>query len=352
MPAAKLGDPNARAKCGQCQQVFFLNANLISNGTPIQQPAPQSQARSTTRQQALPSQTQEDLSIPAIPRRAKRAKPVATEGMIHDEMDGTNTQTPQTTSTVAFSDDELDSFLNENINFVPRLSKSTKDEMADNEDEAWLKDLLNDKKPVVTNAQTTTSTTTSPIINEVDLNAVIPVAVPKPKKPISIKQIESNTPTTQQLAEKKSLGSQLAWVVGCVLLVALLGVQYALFNAKEIAKNPESAGLAHTLCGIIPCRIPSAELSSLNINATLQNQKDVIITINNTSNTEQLYPYLLVQLKDKNNAVVADFVADTKDYLSESQTTLLAGQHKRIMLSVNTNTNASSVTVKPFYQQP
>lgn len=336
MPVAKMGDPNARAKCGRCQQVFFLNANII---TPT----------NTAQTSSQPQQPQDDLPTSDVPRHAKRTKPIPTEGMIHDEMDGAS-NAPTDASSVVFSDDELDHFLNEAISVAPKITKSTKDEMADNEDEAWIKNLLDDSKPA--NTSQTVNTATSPVINNVDLSAVIPVAAPKAKKPISIKQVTSDTPTAQQIASKKPLGVQLFWLLGCVILVILLGVQYVLFNVNKIARNSETSGLAHLLCDMTPCHIPSADLNSLHIESILQNQKDVIIYISNTSDTEQLFPYLLVQLKDDNGAVVADFVADTKDYLSESQTTILANQKKRIMLSANTTVNAESATVKPFYHQP
>ncbi|OPH35758.1 DUF3426 domain-containing protein [Moraxella lacunata] len=339
MPTAKLGDPNARAKCGKCQQVFFLNANLVSSS-----PAAQAQRQATPDPQ--PAQTAQTVARPT-PKRTKRVKPAPTEGMIHDEMDGVEENKPKAVSGVSFSDDELDSFLKDNISFAPTVAKSTKDEMADSEGgESWADDLLKDTKPVSTAQTTNTNSTT----NNVDLDAIIPVATPKPKKPTSIKEIQPNKPTAQQLASKKSLGSQLLWLVGCLLLVGLLAVQYALFNVDKLAKNPETASLAHTVCGVVPCNIPSADLNGLEVTSSLENQKDVIIDITNKTSSEQLFPYLLVQFKDGNGVVVADFVADTKDYLGESQTTLLANQHKRVMLSANSAPKASSVTVTPFYQ--
>ncbi|WP_264676274.1 DUF3426 domain-containing protein [Moraxella bovis] len=351
MPAAKLGDPNARAKCGKCQQVFFLNANLVGSSPAVQaqrqtNPAPQPQAQTAqTVARSAPTTPQE----PPTPKRTKRVKPAPTEGMIHDEMDGIEENKTKAVASVSFSDDELDSFLKDNISFAPTVAKSTKDEMADNEgEESWADDLLKDTKPI----NITQTTNTSSAINNVDLDAIIPVATPKPKKPTNIKEIQSNKPTAQQLATKRSLGSQFLWLIGCLLLVGLLVAQYALFNIDKLAKNPETASLAHTICGVIPCNIPSADLHGLEITSSLENQKDVIINITNKTNSEQLFPYLLVQFKDSSGVVVGDFVADTKDYLGESQTTLLANQHKRIMLSVNPAPKASSVTVTPFYQQP
>ena len=127
-------------------------------------------------------------------------------------------------------------------------------------------------------------------------------------------------------------------------------VQYALFNVDKLAKNPETANFIYTVCNIISCSVPSANLDALSITSSLKNQKDIIIDIANQTNSEQLFPYLLVQLKDSQGVVVADFVADTKDYLSQSQTTLLANQHKRIMLSVSENSapKVSTVTVTPL----
>lgn len=351
MPAAKLGDPNARAKCGKCQQVFFLNANLLGSSPATQakrqakgqaNPTPQPNQTSQTLAHSAPTSPQE---IPA-PKRTKRIKPAPTEGMIYDEMDGTEENKPKTVLDISFSDDELDSFLKDNISFASTV-KSTKDEMADNEgEESWADDLLKDTKPIST-AQDTNSNS---ITNNVDLDAIIPVAIPKPKKPTSIKDIQPNKPTAQQLATKKSFGSQLLWLVGCLLLVGLLAVQYALFNVDKLAKNPKTASLAHAVCGIVSCNMPSADLNSLEVTSSLKNKKDVIIDITNKTSSEQIFPYLLVQFKDSSGVVVADFVADTKDYLGESQTTLLANQRKRIMLSANSAPKASSVTVTPFYQ--
>lgn len=336
MPPAKLGDPNARAKCGQCQQVFALNDNLVS---PKNTPA--------VNKQQTPATPSDDLSLPVVPRRTKRTRAVPTEGMIHDGMDHGNN--PASAGGVAFSNEELDNFLNDNINLASNMSKNIKDDGREGEGESWIDDLLNDDKPVNI-AKQVNQTPTAPIVNDVDLNAIIPTAVPRPKKPASTKKIEAETPTAQQLAEKQSISGQLFWAIGCAVLVALLGVQYALFNTDKLAKNPESAGLVQTLCGVLPCKVPSADLSSLRIDSAVQNGRDVIIIINNTSATEQLFPYLLVQLKDPNGKVVADFVADTKDYLGDSQTTLLAGQYKRIMLSTANAVDAGSVMVTPFYR--
>lgn len=181
MPAAKLGDPNARAKCGKCQQVFFLNANLVGSSPAVQaqrqtNPAPQPQAQTAqTVARSAPTTPQE----PPTPKRTKRVKPAPTEGMIHDEMDGIEENKTKAVASVSFSDDELDSFLKDNISFAPTVAKSTKDEMADNEgEESWADDLLKDTKPV----NITQTTNTSSAINNVDLDAIIPVATPKPKK--------------------------------------------------------------------------------------------------------------------------------------------------------------------------
>ncbi len=397
VPAAKLGDPNVRAKCGKCQQLFFLNANLITptaqprtQHTPTQQrsvsqtvtsagqipskkaettvnttkPTPTHSAVSSITPQHSPNQkvaqhtASQELPAPtldaaltssAAPKPAKRAKPLPSSDMIHDDMDDSKSDTLSTQ--VMFSDQELDNFLNENISSASYLVKSTKDELADNDSEAWIENLLDDSKNPTAQTQTT-QVTSAPIIDDVDLNAIIPAAAPKAKKPLSIKRFRPTKPTAQQIATKKSLWSQLLWLFGCILLIGLLGLQYMLFNMDKVAKNPTTANLAHQVCGIIQCHVPSAQLSSFKIDATLQNQKDIIIYISNKSSTEQLFPYLLVQLKDKNGMVVADFVADTKDYLSESQTTLLANQYERIMLSIGTVTKADSVTVTPFYERP
>lgn len=399
VPDAKLGDPKVRAKCGKCQQLFFINAHLLpvstaqpkvaSTASPQVQPAtqastpikpqvqPQRQqsatlatapnAQNTSLQnRAAQSTTPKNSAVnppvsqavspkpsnqgaPSAPtQHAKRTKPALSEGMIHDGMD--DPAKDDRTSEVVFSDDELEQFLQTNISSASYIVKSTKDELADNDSEAWVNNLLDDSQ--ATTSQTKTHQASAPIIDEVDLKEIIPAVTPKAKKPLSIKRLTSHQPTAQQIATKKSLGSQLFWLLGCLLLVGLLGLQYMLFNMDKVAKNPTTANLARDVCAIVQCVVPSADLNSFDINATLHNQKDIIIYINNKSNTEQLFPYLLVRLKDKNGVVVADFVADTKDYLAESRTTLLANQYERIMLSTRSATTAESVTVTPFYEAP
>lgn len=142
MPTTKLGDPDARAKCGKCQQVFFLNANLVNSSSAAQTKQPKATAHKT--------QTTTDPQEKITPKRTKRTKRTLTEDMIHDDMDGVEENKPKTVLGVSFDNDELENFLKDNINFAPTTAKSTKDELADDEGDDWAHDLLNDTKPVNT----------------------------------------------------------------------------------------------------------------------------------------------------------------------------------------------------------
>lgn len=324
IPSSKLGSQVARAKCGCCQQIFLLNDNRIASPVTTEQPNVDDH-----------SDQPNNNPVPA---------PASHTDIIFDGADEPNPPTNPTS--VAFSDSELNDFLNKEIN----VAQDTILAHNEKEDESWLQDLLKDSKPDQPSAEQTDNTK----INEIDLFTIIPTANQnsQPKKTRSLNKVLAHKPTSQQLATKKPVGVQIMWFIGCVILLILLGVQYTIFNLDQLVRNPSYAPSVQKFCQLAKCSIPNADLSSLVIDATLKNHPqatDVIITIRNKSSDEQLYPNLLVRLRNKDGTVIADFVASSHNYLSESQTSILGNQSKRIMLTANTNQMPATVEVTPFY---
>ena len=128
LPTAKLGDPKARAKCGRCQQVFYVNENLI--GEPVVQPTPSVAPQPSASSQPAPAPVAPQPVAPVVattttaaggmdsfeamlaqmPKKSSDATPNA--GFIPaDNMPTTSYQ-----DTGEFS--ELDNFLNQDVSIA------------------------------------------------------------------------------------------------------------------------------------------------------------------------------------------------------------------------------------------
>lgn len=377
MPAAQLNKPKARANCGKCHHTFFLNLHLIDDkqkateNTIKQQPSSvdvnqtnpnkQTQANQAQKQQAQKQQAQaliddtSNISVPRIPTRQKKSKPIATEGMIYDDMDSGSSDTGE----VYFDDDELNAFLNQSIQNTPVAAATKNNGQDNNSDEAWLDDLLKDNSPAVevnpVAKQAADDEDISKLIGA-DLDSLIP-EVMNHEDPETIRQkvnarLSEHAPTQEQLATKRSLSSQLLWLAGCVLMIAALAVQYVVFNQDAIAKNPTQAELVQHWCSI--CKLPAADTQAFKINHQLKNgsadySTDLSGTLKNTSDAEQLYPNLRIQVMG-NAGLVGDLVLSPSDYLAVYHRSLIPGQETRFLLTLDVAIkDVKSVTIEPFY---
>lgn len=338
MPSAKIGNPTAKAKCGRCQQVFLLNDNLVQVKTPA---APQAAHHAHTNTNINNTNTNnvhtnvaQNPSAHEIPPSAPKPSKLA--------------QSVQDTSTV----DDFSRFLDEQMQIATSSiqSEKTPDDISS---EAWLQSALNNSDP----NESVINQSTNPHANpkaDIDLSAIIaPASNLGQKRVPSFKKAMSHKPTTQQLATKKSFASQLMWFIGSLILLGLMVVQYTLFNLESVIANPAHADKIRAFCAMAKCTVPQADLGSIAITATHRNNKDntdVIITFFNRSSQEQLYPDLLVRLKDAQGVVVADFVATRSDYLAESQKSILGNQSKRIQLTTKPKQTPTVVEVTPLYQ--
>lgn len=346
MPTTKLGDPDAKARCGRCQQVFLLNDNLVV-------PEELNKKKAGINLDAL-NAISDDVPPPEPPKkRTKREKPVPTGDVIFDDMDGG--EDADKSANVAFSDNELDNFLNSDFSLHnPQPMASTLDEQkAQQDDESWVRDLLDDSKSDTPTQNSNNRNHHTPPSSEMDFDNFIPVAAPPPKKTEALEKIlAKKDPTTQEIASRKPFGAQLLWLLGCLLLVGVLAMQYVFFNLNTIAKNPAYASTLNNICTIIKCAIPQADLNNLTITSDHKSKDyttNIIVNIQNNGTSPALFPNLLITVKDVNGQVLGDFVTSKKEYVSESQSSLLGNQNKRIMLTVHTVKFVSTVEVQPFY---
>lgn len=355
MPTAKLSDQKARANCGKCGHTFFLNMHLIAptQENPNQQPTQKGQLQQANKQApSTPAQTQQNpANTPS--HNKKRQKPAITEGMIFDGMETEQEENGE----ISFSDDELNNFLNRDIAAEANVAATAKDSGQHQNDETWLDDLLKQEQSPsieVLSRQNDTDAI-SKIIGQ-DLESLIPQAQREEDPKLVMKKIQSrlnaHQSTQEQLMTKRGIGSTLCWGLICLLMLGLAAGQYLFFNSTAIAKDPAQSALVKQFCSF--CQLPSADTTALQISYYLQDGQadfstDLIGTIKNTYDTDQLYPNIKISVMG-GRGLLGELVLSPKEYLAFEQLTLSANKDDRFMLTLDIpRDEISSVTIEPFY---
>lgn len=333
LPESAAVDPTSKLRCGQCQHVFELQQGLVA-----EQP------------------TEED------------------DFLIHDNMAIDDDD--------SLSDAELDSldslsaWVDQQVNEIntqqssgtdglPSDSSTTRPVSADDqsptadEDESWLESLLREDKQKKDNKKkTTTDTNLAELLDDYGIETLNQNHAAPTNFVERINARFNKSPTTQQLATKKSPMVTLLWTLGCGLLLLLLFAQYILFNLDSLVKNPKHAQHLQSFCAVLSCQLPNADIqafaiSHLNYRASKVSNSsthtDIMAAINNHSQIPQLYPNLKVSIWN-GNALHGEFIAEPKDYIGTSHRQLNSEQPKLFMFTVPTpHTDISHVEITPFY---
>lgn len=316
MPESKLGDDKARANCGKCQHTFFLNAHLVGVQKPkVVAPEPK--------------------------------KEISDDEMIFDDMDGNENSGG---ANINFDGDGLDDFLKQEFETTTPKPRNTADE-----DEAWLDELLKSDDNSIPNTPISKrpNDDISGMIG-VDVNNYIPEA-PLQESPQEllnkVNERLSHAPTQEQILTKRSGAVTLGWFVGCLALLAVLGVQYAFFHQNTLNQQPDKAFLK-PLCPF--CTFaesnPSAFESSYQVTqGVAEHSTNMIGTLKNTSGTTQLYPHLKIKIMGK-QGLIGDLALAPSEYLVGEQSLLLANQSGRFMLTLDVDPeDITTITFEPFY---
>ncbi len=168
-----------------------------------------------------------------------------------------------------------------------------------------------------------------------------------------------NASSTEQNTQKKSFISAFLWFIGCILLTALLVVQYTIFNINKLVKQPNAQKKLAIVCKILSCSLPSAELDNLYIDnvqhrrskiGNSDKETDIIASVNNLSDSRQLYPNLKIMIHGV-NGLSAELVLRPKDYLLlEKQTEMASSSENFFMLTIPINDDEiSNIDITPFY---
>lgn len=331
MPASKLGDDKARANCGKCQHTFFLNAHLIED-------------------KSTPTNNQPKAAQSQIKPQAKIAKDGPADGMIFDKMPIDS----KVDKAGDISMDGLDEFMAQTVNTKPLTASKKNTEQHDDNDEAWLDELI--KSDNSSKIQTVTSRPNDNLseLLGADFNNLIPEAGFQESPEVIRKKINeriiAHPPTQEQLVTRRSFFSQFLWLLGSLVMIGLLAAQYVFFNANSVAKT-DKAPLINDLCK--NC-LPSIDANAITSSYTLQPGQadfstDLIGTIRNTSANNQLYPNIKVTVMG-HQGLIGDLALSPKDYLDNPDRILGASNETRFMLTLDAAPeDIQSITIEPFY---
>lgn len=268
--------------------------------------------------------------------------------MIFDDMDSDDKD-----NDISFNDADLSDFLKQDFENPINNTQKTADD-----DEAWLDELLkNDDSPSI--ATTPISKRPKDDLSDiigVDINSYIPEAAAQESSEDILKKVNdrlsSHAPTQEQMLTKRSFASRLPYVVGSLLMIGLLGVQYAFFNQDVIAKDPAKASLVHGLCGF--CGFNKAEPTAFTANYELtdgsaDHTTNLIANIKNNSSDTQLQPNLKITVMGE-TGLIGDLALTPKEYLATEQHLLSPTQSSRFMLTLDAPKEAiKSINIEPFY---
>ncbi|WP_227430999.1 DUF3426 domain-containing protein, partial [Psychrobacter sp. I-STPA6b] len=316
--------------------------------------------------------------------------------LIHDDMSTSDIDSELPTFDIDFKADGVDDFVVPTAIPLTQSSRTdiTEAETEDNAEE-WLHDLLKEEKeshsntnqvglsaPVTTQSEKQDNNSQPETISEPSTPAPVSSNVDNSSEMIQQPADNTNTNSLQKISGIASLSlfkkakditntthgnsvsistgrnfyANLFWTLGCGSLVLLLLAQYVIFNLDTLIKDPVRQAQLSQFCHAVSCALPAADPQSLDIiNQTQRSSKilpggtDILATLANTSNDDQLYPNLHVKLYD-NGTLIGEFIAAPEDYLTVPQRLLSRQQVKLFMFTVDIpNKDITEIDMTPIY---
>lgn len=256
----------------------------------------------------------------------------------------------------------------------PKYAGASDKVNADDLDNAWLEQLLNERHrhEKEDESQTTSSKSFDALTaNEGSIEPQASIENNDADRPILSQRhstISTNVHTNKSAInqdrqssnsnEEQSPIAAFLWIAGCLILVLSLLAQYVIFNLDTLIKNPVYAQRLQTVCSIVACRLPSADLDAFSIIEVdfkaskikaSNNFTDIRGSLENQSNNTQLLPSLKVTVYS-NDDIKGEFIAMPEDYLLGRQNQLSAGYGKPFMFTIAISSKQiSKVIIEPIY---
>ncbi|WP_410472169.1 DUF3426 domain-containing protein [Faucicola mancuniensis] len=331
------------ARCGNCKTIFSAIDNLLS-----------SVQREPLQRTSVVASNPVEKKL----RVAKAPKKIADGDLIFDDNAGIGIEDSEPLAKTEANFDIIDNF---DVLPANKIANTPKNEPTD---EAWLIDLLeeekrkeeamqympdNDKLAKVGKNNDVTS-----MLDELGVDVAEEAPLEDEDYRKKVDERFSQQVASQKIAKNLPVGMMLIWGLGSLLLIGLLGLQYVIFNLDSLLKDPEKAAKIHSLCAIVSCDLPIANVSMLKTETlnlakgTTAAQSDVTFTITNTTDKKMIYPNLKISLRDSND-IKAQLVISPTQYL-DNDGYLMPGQIKPVKLRIDYPKNdVTQANIEPFY---
>lgn len=319
VPIEQLNNPDAKGRCGQCQQVFLVNKNLLVSSSQLKTAKETSKTISNdtdANDEAIKNSAFED---PNLSKGNQNISKDGLESISSDQINAWNTP-PKNTDKVTISKSATKNQPNKSLDNSATTIK-TKDTTIEDD--------------IVVDGSIDTETNLTQLLANINTS-------PSQQKLPQRSSIKTSHITKSGSPQSHTPIATILWIAGCLVLTLLLFAQYAIFNQNTLLKNPASAARLQALCSSVVCSLPSADLSMLTIDklsyrsSSVSNTagfSDIQAELVNQSEQAQLFPSLKVSVYDNNN-LYGEFIAAPEDYLLSTQSQLAAQQSRAVMFTV------------------
>ena len=397
---SQLAFKNGLARCGHCKKVFSAKDNLV---TPMPLSATQKVALAQLKQQPPqpaqnPSQNQfQEAPSPKDPlinsitvnktaltkkqKRLKTGESLISDETVPDELkqamrndnDLVKPINLESSNQVAGSDTGFELDILEDFDlpvthtasaFQAKTPKAFSPDLTEIGDESWLETLLAEEKikerdksflADFEHRPNGAKSDVADLLDELGVDVVPETALSPEVYGQKLSARLKNTANSQQALQKTSLLSPILWGLGCLLLVALLAVQYVIFNANDLMKDKAHAQTLMSVCQTshLPCNLAQADLSSIDIKTlSLENNSgktDILFTLINKSSEPVLYPNLKISFQTNHSHIVT-LVLSPEQYLTEKSDRIAPQLINPVKLRVDVpRDSVKQVLIESFY---
>ena len=394
----QLNQKAATVCCEHCQKTFLVNSNLIVTADT------DNNSKHTDTEYSKNQYNEPDQKID-ITTTNKNPSPQSTikeddgdmlihDDMIHDDMDISDDDSPEYDSLdsmdawlaqAANSDTLCDTSLKKTIKASDKASESSSDllkatytptlsstnspsssaqvalssaaannihaSIDNTTDESWLEKLLKEQNQNEDVPNQNSNTDLSQLLVNMG---------------VDLKEDNNNQEARARLQEATEFSptpsrrsvATLLWLCGCLVLAMLLFAQYIIFNLNHLVKNPSHAERLQTICSIVACSLPSADLKALGMSdISYQSSRvnptsgfsDISAAINNQSSQAQLYPHVKVSIYGA-DLLIGEFIAAPDQYLVGKQSQLAPNSRKQLLFTVPVSeSQITKIAITPIY---
>ncbi len=244
---AQLSKAEAKARCGNCQQVFLVNEHLVETES-------ESLTKTATLQKLTTANTQKTVN--------QQSGFLDSDTLTHDDMPHADMQDNDAEDN---SLDEMDAWLSQpNSASIDNIIQNSRSQSNPSNHSFTVTQKTTPtaapKSKTATNHAVDTddksmSRSTSPAsASDTNLSQLLTnMGVPAPSNITALSSKQTNTTPSNSSAgqaQAQHPAALILWLSGCLVLVMLLFAQYVIFNLETLIKDPDHAARLQAVCAV------------------------------------------------------------------------------------------------------